>query len=219
MTRLACLAVLLTGCFMPLDNPDRCSAHDSLTSCTADETCVAATCAGCGSTTTFNGCYTRGQANPYGACPALGCAMTAACSTYTDASSCAAAPGCFAETCPGCGSDVFVGCFDASDPPPLHCAPIDCPAVCPQYDNDADCSANPGCYSLFKDGDTCDCNSAGCCMEFFQCATGPAQCGSGPSCDNPPLDLTCGAGYTTGVASGAGCVLGCIRDSLCTQGN
>jgi hypothetical protein len=89
------------------------------------------------------------------------------CSSYTDAASCDADPGCTAFTCPSCnGSNSFAGCYDKNGPQPgIGCPAIACPQPCHNLDQ-------AGCAAQASQG----CHALNCCGSFTQCL-GPNESG------------------------------------------
>jgi hypothetical protein len=87
------------------------------------------------------------------------------------------------------------------------------PAGCAQITTQTACDANPSCYSVFFDPNTCGCATAGCCARFNHCAEGPAgaQCYGGVSCAlNPPF---CEGPYV--VSYRGECYEGCVNSMDC----
>jgi hypothetical protein len=68
------------------------------------------------------------------------------------------------------------------------------------------------CHPVYKDRDTCDCSTPGCCMGFSVCAPGPAICDvTAVTCSvDPPA---CGPGFQYSYRNG--CYEGCVKLSEC----
>jgi hypothetical protein len=123
---------------------------------------------------------------------------------------CALRPDCRVDTCPTCdGTTTFIDCAKKTDPA-IGCG-LDCPAPCSVTNDAAQCNSRPDCHAVFYDPGTCDCATPGCCMQFQQCADGPAQCTGNPACAIPsPI---CGPGYVTSYTTN--CYEGCVLSSEC----
>jgi hypothetical protein len=180
------------------------------TACRARTDCAVGNCSLCGGTPQFAGCYDPAHESPP-AC--LGIACPAPCSSFTDATTCQAAPGCAVRTCPDCnGGSSFAACTtpDAG----FNCPAISCPLPCGQVTAKDACEARADCHSVFVDPHNCACAAAGCCAQFSRCAAGDkATC-------KPPTGLACGAAtpYCEGpyvVSYTATCFEGCVQSTDC----
>jgi hypothetical protein len=155
----------------------------------------------------------QGRGTPDGSVQPDGGGAPLACSQITDPTTCEARPDCQAITCPACDNKASFHCDKKGGFPPGECPSVHCPPQqdCSQHHDDASCSADPSCYSVFLDPGTCDCSIPGCCEQFNHCALGPPQCS--PTAPCPQLPHDCGAKFAP-VYNG-GCQIGCVEVPVC----
>jgi hypothetical protein len=193
------------------DGPDGgvpCSGLDELTCQSRQPECTPGYCATC-TGRTYTGCF--GADDP----PVICLAIPACPCINLDEASCLLQSqfGCQPHYCPTCqGNSDYAGCYGPTDPPPPACPPLSC--GCAMFTSEADCTAAPGCHSVFSYDATCQmCSPANnCCMSFSFCGEGAtAACTGMPLCRIPePL-----CQGDTVVAYTDFCYEGCVRRDDC----